>query len=67
VVQGNFGNCRKLDGELQELKIDFGPGFRVYFAQDGDTIVVLLCGGDKSTQSKDIERVLEYWADHKKE
>jgi putative addiction module killer protein len=67
VVQGNLGLCRKLEGGIQELKIDFGPGFRVYFAEDGETVVVLLCGGDKSTQSKDIEKAREYWADYQKE
>lgn len=67
VIQGNFGLCRKLDGGIQELKIDFGPGLRVYFAEDGDSIVILLCGGDKSTQSKDIEKAREYWTDYKKE
>ena len=67
VAQGNFGLCRKLEGGIQELKVDFGPGFRVYFAEDGDTLVVLLCGGDKSTQSKDIDKAREYWAEYLKE
>ena len=67
VMQGNLGLCRSLGGSLHELKIDFGPGLRVYFAEDGDTIVVLLCGSDKSTQSKDIERAREYWTDYQKE
>ena len=67
VVQGNFGLCRALEGGIQELKIDFGPGFRVYFAEDGDTIVVLLCGGDKATQSKDIEKAQAYWAEYQRE
>jgi putative addiction module killer protein len=67
IEQGNFGLCRSLGGSLQEMKIDFGAGLRVYFAEDGDTIVVLLCGGDKSTQSKDIERAREYWIDYQKE
>lgn len=67
VVQGNFGLCKKLGEEVWELKIDFGPGFRIYFAEDGDTIVVLLCGGDKSTQTRDIEKAKEYWSDYKKE
>lgn len=67
VAQGSFGLCRKLDGGIQELKVDFGPGFRVYFAEDGESLVVLLCGGDKSTQSKDIEKAREYWADYLKE
>lgn len=67
VVQGNFGLCRQLSGSISELKIDFGPGYRVYFAEDGQTIVVLLCGGDKSTQAKDIEIAKKYWADYQKE
>ncbi len=67
IAQGNLGLCRSIGGSLQELKIDFGAGLRVYFAEDGDTIVVLLCGGDKSTQSKDIDKAQEYWADYQKE
>lgn len=67
VAQGNFGLFRKLEGGIQELKIDFGPGLRVYFAEDGNTLVILLCGGDKSTQSKDIERAQEYLTDYLKE
>jgi putative addiction module killer protein len=67
VVQGNFGLCHRLDESIWELKIDFGPGLRVYFAEDGEAIVVLLCGGGKSTQSKNIEKAREYWADYLKE
>ncbi|WP_017326867.1 type II toxin-antitoxin system RelE/ParE family toxin [Synechococcus sp. PCC 7336] len=44
----------------------FGPGYRVYFAEEGDEIVVLLCGGDKSTQSSDIERAKAYWKEHRR-
>lgn len=50
---------------MTELKINYGPGYRVYFGQDGDTIVVLLCGGDKSTQASDIKKAQAYWADYK--
>lgn len=64
VAQGNLGFCRKLGDGILELKIDFGPGFRIYFAEDGDTIVVLLCGGDKSTQTKDIEKAQRFWANY---
>lgn len=46
---GHFTGCKSLGGGLHELKIDFGPGYRVYFAVVGDVIVLLLCGGDKST------------------
>jgi putative addiction module killer protein len=67
IAQGNMGLCRSVGANLQELKIDFGAGLRVYFAEDGDAIVVLLCGGDKSTQSKDIEKAHEYWVDYQKE
>ena len=47
-----------------ELKDKFGPGYRIYFAEDGLNIVVLLCGGDKSTQQADIHTAKSYWADH---
>jgi putative addiction module killer protein len=48
---------------VHELKIDFGPGYRVYFAADGDSII-LLYGGDKSTQVRDIVKAKEYWSDY---
>ena len=64
VEQGNFGDTRSIGSGAHELRFNFGSGFRVYFGQDGDTIVVLLAGGDKSTQVKDIERAQEYWADY---
>jgi len=48
-----------------ELRIDHGPGYRVYFGQEGTTLVLLLCGGEKSTQSKDIEKAHGYWKDYK--
>jgi putative addiction module killer protein len=53
---GNPGNSRSVGAGVIETKIDFGPGYRVYYVQRGEIIIVLLCGGDKSTQSKDIER-----------
>ena len=53
---GNPGNSRSVGAGVVEMKIDFGPGYRVYYVQRGEIIIVLLCGGDKSTQSKDIER-----------
>lgn len=63
---GNLGQCRCVGEGVFELKIDFGPGYRVYFGEEGDTIVILLCGGDKSTQSKDIAMAHEYWADYRR-
>lgn len=56
LAQGNTGQVGPIGGGLFELKIDTGPGYRVYCLQHGDTLVLLLCGGDKSTQQKDIDR-----------
>lgn len=64
---GNFGDHRALGEGVLELKIDFGPGYRLYFALEGDEIILLLVGGDKSSQSKDIRRAKEYWQRHKEE
>ncbi len=64
VRQGNLGDSRSVGEGVFELKIDFGPGYRTYFGQDGDTIVVLLCGGDKSSQDTDIKKAKEYWKDY---
>lgn len=54
VAEGNFGDAKALGGGLSELRIAFGPGYRVYFTVENDRIVVLLAGGDKSSQSRDI-------------
>jgi putative addiction module killer protein len=54
--EGNPGNTRSVGAGVVEMKIDFGPGYRVYFVQRGDVVIVLLCGGDKSTQDTDIRR-----------
>lgn len=62
---GNRGDCKAVGGGVQELRIDFGPGYRVYFGEDGKTLILLLCGGDKSTQSRDIERAKANWQDYK--
>jgi putative addiction module killer protein len=53
---GNFGDHKKLDGNLFEMRFFFGPGFRIYYTIKGEKVVFLLCGGDKSTQSKDIKK-----------
>lgn len=63
---GNFGDCRFVGEGVHELIIDYGPGYRVYFAQDGKTIVILLCGGDKRTQNQDINKAQEYWTDYRR-
>jgi len=64
---GNFGNARSVGESVQELKIDCGPGYRVYFGQSGNDFVILLCGGDKGSQDEDIETAKEYWATYKRE
>ena len=58
LAHGNPGAHRNLSEGVSELKIDFGPGYRVYYTQRGDRLLLLLVGGDKSTQSKDIERAI---------
>ena len=63
-VRGNFGNYRDLHTGVFELKEDFGPGYRIYFGVDGDEIIVLLVGGDKGSQSRDISKAKEYWTDY---
>jgi putative addiction module killer protein len=63
---GNFGDARALGKGLSELRIDTGPGYRVYFVVEGKSTVVLICGGDKSTQKKDIRRAREYLADYRR-
>lgn len=64
LVVGNFGDCKSLRGGVYELRVDRGPGYRVYFARAGKKCVLLLCGGDKRTQSADIERAVAYWDDY---
>lgn len=56
VVLGNLGDHRSIGEGVFELKIDYGPGYRVYFARRANTVVILLCGGDKSTQDRDIRK-----------
>jgi putative addiction module killer protein len=58
---GNFGEVRSLHHGVWELKVNVGPGYRVYYARSGLSIVVLLCGGDKSTQDSDVVRAVSYW------
>lgn len=63
VENGNFGDCRPVGEGVSELKIDFGPGYRVYFGQDGEE-VILLCGGTKKSQAADITAANGYWRDY---
>ncbi|HXM20383.1 MAG TPA: type II toxin-antitoxin system RelE/ParE family toxin [Terriglobales bacterium] len=65
LAAGNFGDCKSLRGGLYELRIDWGPGYRVYYAPVAKACVLLLCVGDKRKQSSDIKRALEYLHDYK--
>ncbi len=66
LAAGNFGDCKPLRLGLCELRIDWGPGYRVYYAMIGRDCVLLLCGGDKRKQASDIIRAIEYLKDYKK-
>jgi len=61
--QGNFGDIRSVGAGVMELRVDYGPGYRVYYVNRGDEIVILLCGGDKRTQRQDIRRAHALAAD----
>lgn len=61
---GHWGNSRFVGEGVWELKIDFGPGYRIYYLRDGRTVVILLCGGDKGSQQADIRQAHEFAADY---
>ena len=65
VGAGNLGDCKPLREGVQELKIDYGPGYRVYLSRQGPVMVLLLCGSDKSDQTKAINQAIEYLNDWK--
>ena len=60
---GSFGDFKAVGEGVQELRMKYGPGYRLYFARDGQRIVVLLCGGDKKSQKQDIIKAKQYWID----
>ncbi|MCC6953196.1 MAG: type II toxin-antitoxin system RelE/ParE family toxin [Deltaproteobacteria bacterium] len=64
VQLGNFGDCKGIGDGVFELRIPFGPGYRVYFGRDGDRLVTLLCGGDKGSQDRDIRYAKRLWEDY---
>jgi len=63
---GLFGDHRFVGEGVYELKVNHGPGYRVYYACDGDNVILLLLGGDKSRQEKDIAQAKTYWQDHQR-
>lgn len=64
VENGNYGDVKVVGDGVNELRFFFGSGYRIYFGEDGDTIVVLLTGGDKSRQDRDIEQAKAYWKEY---
>ena len=69
VESGNFGDCKPLKGYkgIYELVIDYGPGYRIYYAKQGPVVVILLLGGEKKSQHRDIEKAYHYWKLYKEE
>ena len=65
VAAGSLGDVETVGQGVMELRVDWGPGYRVYFARIGQVIVLLLCGGDKRTQQKDIKSAKDYFKDYK--
>ncbi len=59
LARGNPGDVKPVGSGVSELRIDYGPGYRVYFLQRGEIVIVLLCGGDKRTQARDIKRAIK--------
>jgi putative addiction module killer protein len=65
IQQGNFSNAKSVGGGVNEYRIDFGPGYRIYFGKDGDLLVILVGGGTKKRQQEDIATALARWQDYK--
>lgn len=63
---GNLGDCKVLREGVSELRIDWGPGYRVYYGRAGQTLIVLLVGGDKRRQAADIEKAIEIWQEYER-
>lgn len=62
---GNFGDSKNVGGGVAECRLAYGPGYRIYYGRDGDALVILLVGGTKKRQQKDIETAKIYWIDYK--
>ncbi len=66
IAQGNLSNAKSVGAGLQEYRVDFGPGYRIYFGRDGDRLVILLGGGTKKRQEVDIAHAQTLWTDYKR-
>ena len=66
IADGNLSSVKAVGGGVLEYKIDFGPGYRIYFGRDGDRLVILLAGGTKKRQQQDIESAKANWKDYRK-
>jgi len=66
LAAGNFGDCKPVRDGVWELRVNVGPGYRVYYGMLGRTRVLLLCGGDKRRQSADVDRAVGYWNDYRR-
>ena len=66
IAQGNTSSLKPIKGTLQEVRIDWGPGYRVYVGKDGNILIILLSGGTKQRQQKDIDTVAELWEEYKR-
>ncbi len=69
VALGNFGDCKPIVAsvkDIKELRIQYGAGFRVYFGEEKTRVVILLCGGAKRTQKRDIKKAVEYWKEYRR-
>ena len=66
MAQGNLSNAKTVGTGVQEYRIDFGPGYRIYFGRDDDRLVILLGGGTKKRQQDDIRRAQTLWSDYKR-
>lgn len=66
IRQGNLGDCKIIKGGkgIHEIRINFGPGYRIYYGLKGKQIILLLCGGDKGSQKKDIQKAKVFWDDY---
>ena len=65
IADGNLSNVKTVGGGVLEYKVDFGPGYRIYFGRDGERLVILLAGGVKKRQQEDIRRAKAHWDDYK--